>query len=501
MDLGQIFHQESSRDKRNEALVDFVKSLDPYEFRQLQGQLQHETFQYDIIAGLPVEIVAQIFRYIDPVAIYQLQHISRTWYHKLSSPDVLQNSLRAWYGYRIPRPDVDQALLTTCREKVEQIKRFYTGKPYYKFSIDLHQADNDRLALSKDNLAWLALGSQAIHVRNLRNGHHKKLQCEARDTIVKFTLTDQVLAFHTKSKTCYVGMLDDGGGIRKFRLPVYQLFDFMHAHERKVICGGRVGTTTQLYIWDFDTQTGYSLTVDMNELPFSESRNDVEGSRRHEIALLIDASSQEFHMFASYPYDYGFIPTWSGTKTYIYHATYTLSGKQIAHGKCCFEDVLGFRFGPILPVDCNGKFALEAYGRYCGFESHPETRFRFEYDTVTRAFALDEQWPPWNVRHRSSAYNGVAFMAASIPYFPDQEIAICMGTRDRPKHDRLDGKAQVEGSKLETVRYSSDQMQVLINPTWAVHKLPLPSTGVMVFCYEKNVFVSRPGFVRNFSSL
>jgi hypothetical protein len=63
-------------DGRREVMNALVNELTPYEWRTLKDITGARTFQYDIIGRLPVELVAQIFAYLDTSTPYRLQRVS-----------------------------------------------------------------------------------------------------------------------------------------------------------------------------------------------------------------------------------------------------------------------------------------------------------------------------------------------------------------------------------------------------------------------------------------
>jgi len=63
-------------DSRRDALNALVGELTPYEWRALHAVTSARSFQFDIIGNLPVELVSQIFCYLDTTTPYRLQLVS-----------------------------------------------------------------------------------------------------------------------------------------------------------------------------------------------------------------------------------------------------------------------------------------------------------------------------------------------------------------------------------------------------------------------------------------
>lgn len=57
-------------------LEEFTGKLDPYQWRLLRDILNARSFDYDIIGNLPLELVIQVFRHLDPVTPFLHQRVS-----------------------------------------------------------------------------------------------------------------------------------------------------------------------------------------------------------------------------------------------------------------------------------------------------------------------------------------------------------------------------------------------------------------------------------------
>jgi hypothetical protein len=72
----EAFRRLQTAESRRDALNDLVNELTPYEWRALHAITSTRSFQFDIIGQLPLELIAQIFRHLDPSAPYRLQIVS-----------------------------------------------------------------------------------------------------------------------------------------------------------------------------------------------------------------------------------------------------------------------------------------------------------------------------------------------------------------------------------------------------------------------------------------
>jgi hypothetical protein len=121
--------------------------------------------------------------------------------------------------------------------------------------------------LVEDTFAWLSLGCRTLNICNLRTMAKSTLHGDARELITKVALSGNLIAFATTLNTCYVQSLN-GGKRMKFKL-VQGMFQQLTCRDRTIICGGFVNNSAVIYIWDFDTQTGKSFDISVQELPFA----------------------------------------------------------------------------------------------------------------------------------------------------------------------------------------------------------------------------------------
>jgi hypothetical protein len=82
-DVVQAFRQTHTNRSRIEALEALAAELTPFEWRHLQSKLNTKDFRCDIVAALPVELVASIFAHLDVSTPYRLQRVRKR--HLLSS--------------------------------------------------------------------------------------------------------------------------------------------------------------------------------------------------------------------------------------------------------------------------------------------------------------------------------------------------------------------------------------------------------------------------------
>lgn len=136
----EAFKSLKSRETRVTALNMMYHALDKYERRMLverfaEGFVQPD-FKYDIIgsSSLPFELLVMIFSYLDPVAPFRLQRVSKRWHQVLGAPQLLDASLALWCSpYDTPlvgqAPEYGRTEDEIRKLKLEHIGRFRTGRP------------------------------------------------------------------------------------------------------------------------------------------------------------------------------------------------------------------------------------------------------------------------------------------------------------------------------------------------------------------------------------
>jgi hypothetical protein len=122
-------------------------------------------------------------------------------------------------------------------------------------------------ALVEDTFAWLLPGCRTLNICNFRTMTKSILHGDARELITKVALSGSVVAFATTLNICYVQSLNDSKH-KKFKL-VRGMFEQLTCRDRTVICGGFVNDSAVIYTWDFDTQTGKSFDIGVQEFPFA----------------------------------------------------------------------------------------------------------------------------------------------------------------------------------------------------------------------------------------
>ncbi|KAF1959802.1 hypothetical protein CC80DRAFT_406524 [Byssothecium circinans] len=260
--LIHAFRALRTHDSRREALGALFLELSPYEWRCARELLEARTFQHDIIASLPVELVAHVFSYLDTSTPFHLQRVSRRWHTLLRSLDVVKPSLNEWYDGTLQLKDFNY---TDCKQRAQNVHRFRSGG-YVGLSSKVEGSMVFHTRLVEETLVGCDPSLRTLSVNNLRTGDAWQMHGDARDTISAVAASEEILAFATKSNTCYVSDLV-GGQRSKFKL-FANMFQALACRRRTVICGGVLPDHVEVYVWNFDTQKGSSFRVGRDQPPF-----------------------------------------------------------------------------------------------------------------------------------------------------------------------------------------------------------------------------------------
>lgn len=139
----EAFESLKGRQNRLSTLHAILDNLDKHERRAMADRFNRmgvryltEDLRFDVVGSpsLPLELLLMIFSYLDPVAPFLLQRVSKRWRQVLRDPTVLDASLALWYspndmalaGQAPERARSEEAIR---KLKLEHIGRFRTGRP------------------------------------------------------------------------------------------------------------------------------------------------------------------------------------------------------------------------------------------------------------------------------------------------------------------------------------------------------------------------------------
>ncbi|KAF2191414.1 hypothetical protein K469DRAFT_746751 [Zopfia rhizophila CBS 207.26] len=509
----QGFRNLQSNSGRREALDGIMNELNPYEWRRIKEQLDGREFFFDIIGKVPLEIVVQIFSYLDVLVPFRLQCVSQQWKTVLRSPDVLKRVLRNWYTDNDPPLGGEEALQgnehAIFQLRAQHLHRLRTGRGHQYMHVSMSIAKHGSL-LNEDTITWISNPSQrALNVFNLRTGKYWQGYGEAREKVEHVTLSEQLVAFTTFRNVCYVRDLSTGDR-KSFKLLPGTL-DCIICRGRMIACGGIIKDQATIYIWDFDTQKGQTFDIPLTEKPF----RDRESNSREvwPFALLPNPESRSVMVFSS---DYSELLTPGSQQRYageinlqndrvestIFFSRFSFSGQKISDGFFRVPNIasiwpLGFR-----PVNRDGCFALEVDcrnpnkvwgGRY-GFQ------FDERVDQFTDPFCPTSVYGPWvetgiswwkNIHYRVYYCRDKGLQLERMVL--DEELnntkTVCLGTREAPTSETLlDGEFISREYRFEKLIQSSP-VRLFVNDNFIVvfHAAENLREAIEVWSFDKNL--------------
>ncbi|KAL8930739.1 MAG: hypothetical protein Q9208_000280 [Pyrenodesmia sp. 3 TL-2023] len=229
-----IFKRLGTADERKSFIQSLLASLPRAHVRDLTHHVAGTHFNFDIISGLPIEILCMTFKHLPIYQAFQLRRVSKTWLQKLSAPELVESLLQPWF----PMGDVDLRMPdNVSREaalaiKAEHVDAFKTGNPFsmVKGAWDLHwEARQDYrsrpvdMDYSHGRLAWIE-GNTQVRVKNLELDQETLYTPSNREQISTIRLScATVVAVTTASGRCYVWDCATGSP-HSFQLPSALVF-------------------------------------------------------------------------------------------------------------------------------------------------------------------------------------------------------------------------------------------------------------------------------------
>ncbi|KZM27199.1 hypothetical protein ST47_g1666 [Ascochyta rabiei] len=287
--LAEAFARLSTSDSRQHALETLFTELTPHEWRFVKSLASKQTFQSDIIGQLPVELVTHVFSYLDTTTPWRLQLVSRSWAERLRSLVVLKNNLDSWYGGTV---DLQRANLNFCRCKARSVRAFRNGprsaQPDSSFTISAKLGLTQLLV--HDNLIWLDENHHQVRLLNMRSWTSQTLNGVARERIRNVFASGEIVVFTTLT-TAYVAELNSTGPLRRFRVSNSKLLSVVTCRERTVACAAYLQAGLLVYIWNFDTQQGRSISLSYDDSLFLGCQLNLAADQP-EVGLLLQTASE-----------------------------------------------------------------------------------------------------------------------------------------------------------------------------------------------------------------
>lgn len=181
----------------------------------------------------------------------------KQWNHSLRSLDVLKKGLNQWYAGSFNLQNADYAL---CKQKARAVHNFRNGNPTRFFQIHLSEKVCEMTLVGNTLILDTPGNLRSITLLNLNTWEISTVSTDARETLLGFAASDQIVAFRTYSSVVHVMTLQ-GEGRKTFRVPHIMYLNGITCRGRTVAYVGSSHDHIDVYIWDYDTQRTKSFNV------------------------------------------------------------------------------------------------------------------------------------------------------------------------------------------------------------------------------------------------
>ncbi|KAF4629642.1 hypothetical protein G7Y89_g8501 [Cudoniella acicularis] len=263
---------------RKQELSNLIQTLSGSEVRYLQARINAIDFRMDICACLPIEILLQIFSFLDLEDAMRARSISRQWQKIFSSPDFYigitkQQFFSTWdRRYKSADPgsqmnfkaNLCKWLPNAASKRIKRLRGQYSeisAYPYPSFTNIGMNGDFESAQLCNGRIAH-KVDSETILVKDLRSHWTKLFMDENRVSLSpRWALSD---AFLVASKSHPFQLLAWSLDIHHespniIRLP--NSVAYLYAYKDKV---GIVTSTNEVMIWNIG---GEILSLDLSVVP------------------------------------------------------------------------------------------------------------------------------------------------------------------------------------------------------------------------------------------
>ncbi|KAK2798598.1 hypothetical protein FQN51_007618 [Onygenales sp. PD_10] len=214
----------------------------------LVSSLLHARLHVDLLAQLPLELVAAVAVYLPPWDVFVCRRVSRRWNEVLSSPDVCRRCYSAYYEDSPPISSSPDWPALFRRDMKRQLALF-TGRPYSKLFIPYSRSLELDVFACCDGRLVLQPSSYSIQLLSLLDGSSTTFQTENRETFYDVRLSQTAVAALTTNGYCHLWNFMSGEH-GCFRLPSahYQSDCFVIDQDFVAVCS--LDTPTTIIIWD-----------------------------------------------------------------------------------------------------------------------------------------------------------------------------------------------------------------------------------------------------------
>ncbi|KAF2487761.1 hypothetical protein BDY17DRAFT_289631 [Neohortaea acidophila] len=265
---------------RTDALSKLLCVLHPAERSHLSKMMAQ---QNDPMFALPIDIVLQVFEYLDVLAIWSLRSVCKHWQYVLSSESVVKSALARWQMHdEADTASPSQRTATYSTEsRIQHLRALITGDPFEEIPFDrpglkiplhLPQMAAFRFCFKGSRFAYIASrpqkGDQVV-VHDLITGECRIFCSEARGTIRDVVITTNLVAFVAFDGYLYVSRFrDPGTHCDRIRIPSSKMCSLAAEKDSIALLLTPYTTHTMTSVLDlilYDDVTRQSRSVDVSK--------------------------------------------------------------------------------------------------------------------------------------------------------------------------------------------------------------------------------------------
>ncbi|TID23536.1 xanthine phosphoribosyltransferase 1 [Venturia nashicola] len=255
-------------------LTQLLENLNADEWRHVRAVARDYPLQYDIIASLPLELVAHIFSFLEVADVFQYRQVSKAWQHVLSAPNILDPLLDQWFprsdGSELDSSPTDHKIELDQR-KAEQLHRFLHGRPVVTrlirppshFHIPFQRRERRDFQFVGETVVWSAQteSRRSVNLLNIRTGHVCRVSLPGTQHLEDLVLTKTHLVCSTRSNYVFTFELSHtqtchtSGRYEYLKAP-YLVTSLGADDDTCVLVCGRL-----VVVWDMNLNTSHSFDL------------------------------------------------------------------------------------------------------------------------------------------------------------------------------------------------------------------------------------------------
>ena len=188
------------------------------EIRKVKSWAYKQKLGKDIIGCSPLEVVIQIFGYLEPWHAFNHRRVSRRWAEVLSSNQLVTFQLEPWLSKGVPtlRFPPETSTRLKLSSTAEHIDAFQHGKAFSRMSGDWNILEPgqgptrdvahpfvERVAYFQGHMAWIDPSRDCVYVSRFEDGKTFMWRPENREKLMSIAMSDTVVVVSTYSGRVY----------------------------------------------------------------------------------------------------------------------------------------------------------------------------------------------------------------------------------------------------------------------------------------------------------